>query len=203
MVSTWVPIEADKQMASMRVPMEAEEYIVSMRVPMEAEKQMVLMECRSRQKNIMMSPMPILLLVGILMIGPVQGYVTYDISPVYKGRRYLISKELEYFNLATMNDRCKKFGGYLVQFDDAAEQKKVGFLVLAVPGKGPFFTGLTDNVREGWFYTYNDKKWAKYHKFQWFQPDNWWNEDCVEVWDNGLNDIRCGKRGRYVCEVPV
>ncbi|GFN98205.1 mannose-binding protein [Plakobranchus ocellatus] len=165
--------------------------MVSTRVPVQPLTRLLEYECIQHIESALHSPV-----VG-------QGYVTYDISEVYRGRQYFISKEHEYFNLATMNDRCKKLGGYLVQFDDAAEQRKVGSLAVAVPGKGPFFTGLTDNVREGWFYTYNDKKHARYHKFRWFQPDNWWNEDCVVVWDNGLNDIDCGKRGRYVCEVPV
>ncbi|GFO39000.1 collectin-11 [Plakobranchus ocellatus] len=152
---------------------------------------------------IRMSPLPILLLFGVLMIGPVHGYVSYDVSAVFRGRRYKISREYEPFNLATMNDRCKQIGGYLVHFDDGVEQDKVAAFTSGVPGEGPYFTGITDNEREGWFYTYNDKKWANYHRFRWFQPDNWHNEDCVEITGSGLNDIACGTNGKYVCEVPV
>ncbi|GFN96038.1 shell fibrous prismatic perlucin-like protein 1 [Plakobranchus ocellatus] len=87
-----------------------------------------------------------------------------------------------------MNGRCKQRGGYLVQFDDNAEQKHVANLLFSVPGNGPFFTGLTDEESEGRFYTNNDKKPAKYRKFRWFQPDNWWNEACIEIWLSGLNE---------------
>ncbi|GFO46588.1 collectin-12 [Plakobranchus ocellatus] len=102
-----------------------------------------------------------------------------------------------------MNGRCKQLGGYLVHFDDSHEQIYVGSLSFYVEGRGPFFTGITDEESEGRFYSYNDKKPAKYLKWRWFQPDNWWNEDCVTIWASGLNDLRCGKRGRYICEVPV
>ncbi|GFO28078.1 collectin-12 [Plakobranchus ocellatus] len=100
-----------------------------------------------------------------------------------------------------MNDRCKGLGGYLVQIDDVDESQFVQFLTTAVSGRGPFFTGITDEETEGRFYTYNDRKIAKYLDWRWFQPDNWWNEDCVEIGYYGLNDAKCGKSGRYVCEV--
>ncbi|GFO00184.1 collectin-12 [Plakobranchus ocellatus] len=155
----------------------------------------------------MMSPLPILLLLGIWMIASVQGYVLYGSSSVYKGRRYFIRIEHEPFNLAKMNGRCKQYGGYLVQIDDWNELKFLKGIVAGAGGNGPFFTGITDEESEGRFYTYNDKKPAKYLKWRWFQPDNWYNEDCVNIdigiFSVGLNDMACGKSGRYICEVPV
>ncbi|GFO28566.1 collectin-11 [Plakobranchus ocellatus] len=155
----------------------------------------------------MKSPLPILLLLGISMIGPVQGYVAYDSSPVHKGRRYFISTVREPFNLANANGRCKKLGGYLVQIDDRDELKYVVGLMISAKGYGPFFTGITDEESEGRYYNYNDKKPAKYLKWRWFQPDNWYNEDCVNIdvsiFSYGLNDLACGKHGRFICEVPA
>ncbi|GFO22843.1 collectin-11 [Plakobranchus ocellatus] len=101
-----------------------------------------------------------------------------------------------------MNDRCKQLGGYLAQTDDREEHDFLEFFSKYVRGSGPYFIGLNDVEREGFFRTYNDNKPAVYHKFRWFQPDSWWNEDCVTMGLNGLNDLRCGKRGKYICEVP-
>ncbi|GFO06878.1 collectin-11 [Plakobranchus ocellatus] len=103
-----------------------------------------------------------------------------------------------------MNDRCKKLGGYLFQPDHKFEEAHVATYVRELRGGGPFFTGLTDEDSEGKFYFYNDKKQpGESITWRWFQPDNWYNEDCVEVWYTGLNDRHCGERGRYVCEVPA
>ncbi|GFO22834.1 collectin-12 [Plakobranchus ocellatus] len=101
-----------------------------------------------------------------------------------------------------MNGRCKELRGYLVQIDDKGEHEFLQFITNYITGRGPFFTGITDEKSEGRFYTYNDKKPAKYLDWRWFQPDNWWNEDCVEIGYHGLNDLKCGTRGKYICEVP-
>ncbi|GFN98180.1 collectin-12 [Plakobranchus ocellatus] len=151
-----------------------------------------------------MSLLPILLLLGVLMIVSVEGYVTYDITGPYTNKKYHVSREFENFNLAKMNDRCKKLGGYLFQPDYRSEAAYVARYVRRLRGGGPFYTGLTDEASERTFIFYNDKRMpSEYLKWQWFQPDNWWNEDCVEIWTTGLNDRHCGKRGRYICEVPV
>ncbi|GFO35825.1 mannose-binding protein c [Plakobranchus ocellatus] len=149
-----------------------------------------------------MSLVPIFLLLVILMIGSVQGYVSYDYK--WRGnRKYYISREHESFNLAKMNGRCKQLGGYLVQIDSREEHELVQHITNYVNGRGPFFTGITDEESEGRFYSYNDKRAAKYLDWRYFQPDNWWNEDCVAMGYHGLNDLKCGNSGRYVCEVPV
>ncbi|GFO28054.1 collectin-12 [Plakobranchus ocellatus] len=102
-----------------------------------------------------------------------------------------------------MNDRCKKdLGGYLVQLDQWREQSFVTNFIFW-SGWGPFFTGITDEKSEGKYYHYNDNTPAKNLHWKLFQPDNWYNEDCVEIWHDGLNDRRCGDRGRYVCETRV
>ncbi|GFO30685.1 C-type lectin domain family 4 member m [Plakobranchus ocellatus] len=102
-----------------------------------------------------------------------------------------------------MNDRCKQLGGYLVQFDNKHEASFVARYLDSIRGGGPYFTGITDEDSEGRFNTYNDKKPVIFVKWRWFQPDNWWNEDCVEIWKTGFNDRHCGTRGKYICEVPA
>ncbi|GFN78997.1 collectin-12 [Plakobranchus ocellatus] len=149
-----------------------------------------------------MSLLPILLLLGVLMIASVQGYVNYDFRK-YGNRRYYVSRDHEPFNLAKMNDRCKESGGYLVIIDNEQELENLTFTVRKVSGRGPFFTGINDVTSEGRFENYNDKSPAKYLKWRWFQPDNYWGEDCVEIQYRGLNDLGCEKKGRYICEVPV
>ncbi|GFO27939.1 collectin-12 [Plakobranchus ocellatus] len=101
-----------------------------------------------------------------------------------------------------MNGRCKELGGYLVEIEDYSEYQFVRYLVNFVYDRGPFFIGLTDEQHEGHFLNYNDKTPAKYLRWRWFQPDNWYGEDCVEIGYRGFNDIGCEKWGRYVCEVP-
>ncbi|GFN79009.1 hypothetical protein PoB_000551500 [Plakobranchus ocellatus] len=154
-------------------------------------------------QSTIMSLLPMLLFFGVAMIGPVQGYVTYKGSDVTKGKKYYVSNQWESFNLAKMNERCKKdLGGYLLQLDRLGEQATVTHFIFYA-GWGPFFTGITDEKSEGKYYHYNDNKPAKDLGWKLFQPDNWYNEDCVEIWQDGLNDRKCGDRGRYICEVHV
>ncbi|GFN91516.1 collectin-12 [Plakobranchus ocellatus] len=148
-----------------------------------------------------MSIIPILLLAGVLMIASVQGEVSYEQFTNY-GTKYYISMQREPFDLAKMNGRCKKLGGYLVQMDNKEEFAYVRFIAVSVSGRGPFFTGITDEKEEGTWLNYHSKKPAKFLKWRWFQPDNWWGEDCVEIGYYGLNDYGCEKNGRYICEVP-
>ncbi|GFO40371.1 collectin-11 [Plakobranchus ocellatus] len=150
-----------------------------------------------------MTVLPIFLLLWVSLAASVQGYANYDITAPQNGRRYYVSKDHEAFNLATMNGRCRGLNGYLVQIDTRQEFDLVWSIADEVSGVGPFFTGITDEGSEGHFYTYNDKKPAGFLSWRWFQPDNWYGENCVEIWMTGLNDIACGKSGRYICEVPV
>ncbi|GFN98184.1 C-type lectin [Plakobranchus ocellatus] len=152
---------------------------------------------------IIMSLLPIFLLLGVLMIVSVEGYVTYDILPPYGKKKYHVSKEFENFDLAKMNDRCKQLGGYLFEPNSRPEAVHVAKYVKDLRRRGPFYTGLTDEKSEGIFYYYFSNIAVKNIPWRWFQPDNWYNEDCVEIWTFGFNDLHCGKRGKYICEVPA
>ncbi|GFN78010.1 C-type lectin domain family 4 member m [Plakobranchus ocellatus] len=102
-----------------------------------------------------------------------------------------------------MNDRCKQLGGYLVQTETNGESVFLVNYLKTLGANGPYFTGITDEESEGTFYNYNDKRSPGFIQWRWFQPDNWWNEDCVEIWYSGYNDRHCGTSGRYICEVPA
>ncbi|GFO16617.1 mannose-binding protein c [Plakobranchus ocellatus] len=147
-----------------------------------------------------MSLLPILLLLGVWMIASVQGYPGYS-ERIFNGKKYYINDRREYLNLAQRNARCKEIGAYLVQIDNVEEHRFVAGFVFRVKGYGPYFTGITDEGSEGRYYNFNDKSPAKYLKWRWFQPDNWWGrEHCVEIWVNNLNDLKCGRKGRHICE---
>ncbi|GFN74433.1 collectin-12 [Plakobranchus ocellatus] len=154
-----------------------------------------------------MSLLPMLLLLGVAIVGTVQGQSVFETVRlcyvgVFLGRKYYVSDQWESFNLAKMNERCKNdLGGYLVQIDQWREQAVVTDFIFR-SGWGPFFIGITDEKSEGKYYHYNDNTPPKDIKWKPFQPDNWYNEDCVEIWHDGLNDRRCGDSGRYLCEVP-
>ncbi|GFO43769.1 Cd209 antigen-like protein c [Plakobranchus ocellatus] len=150
----------------------------------------------------MMSVLPILLLLGVLMIASVQGSPDY-FEQVYKNHKYLISKHMEGFNLEKMNNRCKQLGGYLVQIDNKMEMSFLVRFWSAARSGGPVFTGITDEGSEGRFYNYNDKTPAKYLKWRWFQPDNWWGENCVELAGYRFNDKGCELTEKYICEIPL
>ncbi|GFO04945.1 hypothetical protein PoB_003145000 [Plakobranchus ocellatus] len=83
-----------------------------------------------------MSLLPMLLLLGVAIVGTVQGYATYKASGVFLGRKYYVSDQWESFNLAKMNERCKKdLGGYLVQIDQWREQAVVTDFIFSFFGE--------------------------------------------------------------------
>ncbi|GFO01803.1 mannose-binding protein c [Plakobranchus ocellatus] len=150
-----------------------------------------------------MSIFPILLTIGVLMISSAQA-VTYLTSEPYNGKKYLLSNGLEVFDLAKMNARCKGSGGYLVDIDNSSEQNWLEYFVSYEAGGHVVYTGITDEGSEGHYYHYNTKKPAKYLGWKWRQPDNWkGKEHCVNIAYNGLNDIDCGRKAKYICEVPA
>ncbi|GFN96775.1 C-type lectin [Plakobranchus ocellatus] len=146
----------------------------------------------------------ILLLLAVLVIGTVQGYVAYNITPVYRGSKYMVSKNAEPFDLAQMNGRCRGSGGYLLQLDSFREYIYLKSELSRIRDHSLVYTGITDLGSEGHFYNYNDKKPAAYLKWRRHQPDNWaGKEHCVNLSYYGLNDIDCRGTARYICEIPV
>ncbi|GFO00912.1 collectin-11 [Plakobranchus ocellatus] len=151
-----------------------------------------------------MSLLPALLLLGVLMISQTEG-VSYN-NRSFLGKTYLLSRDPERFDLATMNARCKGSGGYLLEINNYEEQAHVtvflydsGFLYDIV------YTGHTDLGQEGKFYHYDTKKpLFSGARWKWHQPDNWaGKEHCVNIMDGGINDLDCHRTARYICEIPL
>lgn len=74
--------------------------------------------------------------------------------------------------------------------------------------------GLVDDGRAYWLGAFDGND-ADEGKWQWvdgspwgferwgtFQPDNWFNEDCLERQGDSWNDAECGDAKAYVCERP-
>ncbi|GFR61885.1 C-type lectin [Elysia marginata] len=129
----------------------------------------------------------------------------FDVSGIYQGRLYLVSKTQEAFNIARANEYCKQSGGYLVELDDTPEYQFVFNLVNKIRGANSFWTGANDIDREGHFVFYNSKKPLPTLTWSGGQPDGLRDEDCMEIRLNfgGLNDWLCNQVGKYVCEVPL
>ena len=130
----------------------------------------------------------------------------FDVSSVYQGRVYLVSKKVRIFNITTANILCRKSGGYLVELDDAQEYQFVFNLVSTIRGANSFWTGGNDIKKEGTWVYYNSKKPVP--KLSWTrgQPDNFGGrEDCMEFRLNfgGLNDWLCYRKGKFICEIPI
>jgi hypothetical protein len=87
------------------------------------------------------------------------------------------------------------FGVHLVVVNDAPENAIVdGFLT------GPLWVGVTDRITEDSFLAVTGGT-APYLDWNTLQPDNFFDEDCVTVTENGRNtDIDCGSSRNYVCE---
>ena len=66
--------------------------------------------------------------------------------------------------------------------------------------KGGAWLGLNDIAEEG-VWVWSDGSPVTLTKFGHGQPDNFWNEDCVEMNPKGfLNDQSCGALRHFFCE---
>ena len=130
----------------------------------------------------------------------------FDVSSVYEGRVYLVSKAEEVFNIARANNYCRESGGYLVELDDGQEYQFVFNLVSTIRGANSFWTGGNDIEEEGTWVYYNSKKPVPQLSWSGGQPDNMGgHEDCMEIRLNfgGLNDWLCNQPGKFICEIPI
>ncbi|GFN86553.1 collectin-11 [Plakobranchus ocellatus] len=152
-----------------------------------------------------MSVLLIWLLRGVLGAPSNKDWPSYWASKLFPKTNsiYFMSKKKSLFSLHRMNKLCKAIGGYLVELDSREEQKFVtGFM--RAHDKYIAFTGGNDVMQEGTFVYYNSKTPMPALKWRPSNPDNWNNdEDCVQIWWNGLNDIGCSRRSKYICEISL
>ncbi|GFO41137.1 collectin-11 [Plakobranchus ocellatus] len=130
-----------------------------------------------------------------------------DMSERRDGRVYIVSNRIKKFDLMKDNNACKDMGGYLVELNDNDEYRFVFDFIASLAMDAFFFTGMIDAgpTNEGKFFFFNSLTKAPLNlDWRHGQPDNYGDvEHCVEVsvGDFGLNDIRCDREGRFVCEV--
>ncbi|XP_075993899.1 galactose-specific lectin nattectin-like [Genypterus blacodes] len=95
---------------------------------------------------------------------------------------------------------CMRSGGHLASYHNLRERKCVLRLIWARFHRARnTWTGLYDALKEGrWFYT--DGSRFNYRPWNHREPNNWRNEDCVEMYSSGrFNDLKCGDRRSFVC----
>ena len=129
----------------------------------------------------------------------------FDVSAVFQGRRYFVTKTVVSFNIRNADFLCEAMGGYLTEIEDKEEYDFLLKFVKGVGG-GNFYTGTNDIDKEGvWTYWHSGKPvtYANWHSGE---PNNYANkEDCmvIGVKSKSSNDWQCTEDAKFVCEVPV
>eukprot|EP00994_Dinema_validum_P004414 NODE_2462_length_691_cov_1243.006231_g2011_i0.p2 GENE.NODE_2462_length_691_cov_1243.006231_g2011_i0~~NODE_2462_length_691_cov_1243.006231_g2011_i0.p2 ORF type:complete len:116 (+),score=20.88 NODE_2462_length_691_cov_1243.006231_g2011_i0:112-459(+) len=91
---------------------------------------------------------------------------------------------------------CAKRGGYLAVPYNQFENREARKL-----GGGHLWLGFTDGGAEGKWRFANGKK-PCYTNWAPGEPNNYKNEDCAEMYNNGLwNDLKCNQRRRGLCRL--
>ncbi|XP_070554038.1 low affinity immunoglobulin epsilon Fc receptor-like [Ptychodera flava] len=92
---------------------------------------------------------------------------------------------------------CRRYGGNLVSIHNCYQNR----IVRAYARRyGNLWIGLNDRRCEGRF-RWTDR--SRYNFRRWYcrEPNNYRNEDCVEMYRNGRwNDLRCCNRRRFMCQ---
>ena len=97
---------------------------------------------------------------------------------------------------------CLGFGGDLVTIESEREMEFLKNRTSVF--KGLFWIGLNDRKTEGHF-VWSDGtqfKSSVYSNWRKGQPDNWREENCVELNQKGWNDLACFVFIFYICERP-
>ena len=129
----------------------------------------------------------------------------FDVSAVFQGRRYFVTKAVASFNIRNADFLCEVMGGYLTEIEDKEEYD---FLLNFLKGVGGanFFTGANDIDEEGvWAYWHSGKP-VTYANWRSGQPNNNLNKkDCmvIRIKFNRSDDWQCTVKAKFVCEVPV
>ena len=145
-------------------------------------------------------------ILNLLKLAKLESFLgKFDVSAVFQGRRYFVTKALAPFSIRIADFLCEAMGGYLTEIEDKEEYE---FLFEFLKGKGSdeFLTGANDIDEEGvWTYWHSGKP-VIYANWLPGEPNNSQNnEDCMEIQTslNGYNDFLCTADAKFVCEVPV
>ncbi|MEZ4469980.1 MAG: lectin-like protein [bacterium] len=95
-------------------------------------------------------------------------------------------------NWANAQAACQAIGGNLVTLESAEEFALFDALTL-------YWLGLSDQAEEGTFVWASGSD-AAYRAFLAGEPNNDGNQDCVQVYQGGWDDLQCGNSRAYICE---
>ena len=130
---------------------------------------------------------------------------SFDISGVFQGKRYFVTKNVAAFDIKAANVKCNVLGGFLFEIENKEEYDFV-FNFCKSLGGNDFYTGGNDIEKEGkWTYWHSEMPVA-FPNWRQGQPDNrGGREDCLTLRMNygASNDEFCGHKGKFVCEVPL
>ena len=104
-------------------------------------------------------------------------------------------------------------GSDLVVIDSEDKNKFINTMVHANPpflkcgllGMDAYWIGANDKRWEFWFEWNETKNHIQYRNWGFLEPNNEWNEDCVEMEfeDGQWNDEDCDSKRCFVCEKPA
>lgn len=120
------------------------------------------------------------------------GWDEFDNS-CFKVPSFIFSQRLSWENARAV---CLGFGGDLVTITNEKEEK------LLFSETSIAWIGLNDRLKEGEFVwsdgtPFNSSVYSNWHHNQ---PDNFGNEDCVEMTSGKWNDRPCSDEKFYICE---
>ncbi|GFO16313.1 Cd209 antigen [Plakobranchus ocellatus] len=126
----------------------------------------------------------------------------YLVSRKFRHSIYLLYKHYINFRPFDAHRLCGNFGAHLVELDSLEEQDFLQKLVIQSNNTNKYvFVGVTDLMHEGTFIHFFSGKPMPTLRWKKGNPDNWQEQDCVEINWYGLNDVRCLLRGSFICEI--
>ena len=100
-------------------------------------------------------------------------------------------------------DACAYYGYHLVTIDDGTEDAWIDS-TLYLYNKAGWWTGYNDRDDED-VWVWEDGSASAYTNWSEDEPnDAWWNEDCMELWDDKAvdwNDENCRDDNHFICEL--
>jgi len=101
-------------------------------------------------------------------------------------------------NFDEAKEFCEENGGMLVEPRTRRQTRVINKMIKKLAGDKSYWTGLTDKANEGTFLWESDNSEVSYSNWNKWEPNNLWNEDCVQLRrqvGHKWNDKSCGARG--------
>lgn len=115
--------------------------------------------------------------------------------------KYYYIEHSDRVNWYKADDICRSMGGYLVNIES---QDEFDELVKHLIPAHMYWIGINDLANEGVYRTTATGRAPKFLKWSPHNPNNIFNEDCVELWyvhnKYQMNDGRCNHDRHFICE---